>query len=55
MPFASVSAKEGFLERIDQWLKTRFGAGFELLQVDVRSINFASGDPLEALVGVLHK
>lgn len=55
MPFASVSAKEGFLERINGWLKTRFGASFEMLNVDIRSINFASGDPLEALAGIVSK
>ena len=55
MPFASVSAKEGFLERINGWLKSRFGASFEMINVDIRSINFASGDPLEALVGMLRK
>lgn len=55
MPFASVSAKEGFLERINGWLKTRFGASFETINVDIRSINFASGDPLEALAGIIGK
>ena len=55
MPFASVSAKEGFLERINGWLKTRFGASFDALNVDIRSINFASGDPLEALAGIVRK
>jgi hypothetical protein len=53
MPFSSVSAKEGFLERINAWLKTRYGGSFELLDVDIRSIDFASGDPVEALAEML--
>jgi hypothetical protein len=55
MPFASASAKEGFLERINDWLKSRFGANFQTLEVDVRSISFATGDPLEALATVIEK
>ena len=49
LPFASASAKEGFLTRIDQWLQTRFGASFETLDVDIRSISFAQKDPLHKL------
>lgn len=49
LPFASASAKEGFLARIDQWLQTRFGASFETLNVDIRAISFAQTDPLHKL------
>lgn len=55
MPFASTSAKDGFLLRIDGWLKTRFGGSFDSLQINICSINFASEDPLEALVRIVQK
>ena len=54
MPFASESAREGFLERIDGWMKSRFGAHFNAQDVDIRSIDFASGDPLDALARPLN-
>ncbi len=53
MPFASESAREGFLERIDGWMTSRFGAHFETLGIDIRTIDFASGDPLESLARAL--
>ncbi|MBP9218821.1 MAG: hypothetical protein KBD39_07175 [Sterolibacterium sp.] len=53
MPFASESAREGFLERIGGWMKTCFGMDMEAQEVDVRTIDFASGDPLAALARVL--
>ena len=55
MPFASVSAKKGFLERINGWLKTRYGATFDGLDVDIRSIDFATNDPVEKLVEMLEQ
>lgn len=54
MPFASESAKEGFLERIDGWMRSRFGAHFNAQDVDIRSIDFVSGDPLAALARAVH-
>lgn len=53
MPFASVSAKEGFLERINGWMKTRYGAHFDALDVDIRSIDLSTQDPVESLVRML--
>ncbi len=55
MPFATTSAKDGFLKRIDGWLKMRFGGSFESLQIEIRAINFASEDPLEALARIVQK
>lgn len=50
MPFASASAKEGFIHRIELWLQSRFKGSYESLDVHVRAIDFAREDPLEALV-----
>lgn len=53
MPFASVSAKEGFLARINGWMKTRYGAHFDALDVDIRSIDLSTHDPVDSLVHIL--
>ena len=49
MPFASASAKEGFIQRIELWLQGRFKGSFNTLDVHVRSIDIARENPLEAL------
>lgn len=53
MPFASASAKEGFLERINGWMKTRYGAHFDAMDIDIRSIDLATQDPVETLARML--
>lgn len=55
MPFASHSAKDGFLERIESWMKTRFGGGFDILEIDIRSIGFADTNPVEAFARIVRK
>ncbi len=46
MPFANAAAKEGFLHRINAWLKATYDGGFDTLQIRVRSIDFSRDDPL---------
>lgn len=53
MPFASHSAKDGFLQRIEGWLMGRFGGNFDSLGIYLRTIDFAQEDPLEALAEVV--
>lgn len=53
MPFASASSLEGFLHRIEGWLKSRFGGDFDALQITVRRIDFAHEDPLKSLAEVM--
>lgn len=49
MPFASPAAAEGFLERIEVWLTTRFNGTYDSLNIHFKMINFAQGDPVDAL------
>jgi polysaccharide biosynthesis protein PelD len=49
MPFANVAAKNGFLLRIDAWLKATYDGSFEALQIRLRSIDFSREDPLLTL------
>jgi hypothetical protein len=49
MPFASDSAKEGFIQRIDDWLQLRFHGDIQSLQVRLHTIDFALEDPVQAL------
>lgn len=49
MPFASASAKDGFLQRIDGWLVSRFGGTFEALGIHLHPISFDQEDPLATL------
>jgi hypothetical protein len=49
MPFASESAMEGFVERIDDWLQTRFHGDLQSLQIRLHSIDFAHEDPVSGL------
>jgi hypothetical protein len=53
MPFASSSAREGFLLRIESWLRTRFAGDFLSLDIKLRAIDFAVEEPLAALAGAL--
>jgi hypothetical protein len=53
MPFASPAAKEGFLQRIDDWLGKRFGGNFVSLGIELRTIDFAVEDPLVALAAIV--
>ena len=52
MPFASPSAKDGFLQRVESWLQGRFGGGFEAHGIHLRAIDFAREDPLKALTAL---
>ena len=52
MPFASSSAKEGFLLRIEGWLKSRFGGNFDSLRVNIHAIDFANENPVDALARI---
>jgi hypothetical protein len=49
MPFASHASKDGFLQRIEDWLLSRFGGNFDSLGIHLRPIDFAQEDPLEVL------
>ncbi len=53
MPFASASAKEGFVHRMEGWLQSRFHGTMESLDVHLRSIDFAKENPLDVLTGIL--
>ncbi len=53
MPFASPAARDGFLIRIDGWMKAQFGGDCVELGVHLRSIDFATEDALEALAEAL--
>jgi polysaccharide biosynthesis protein PelD len=53
MPFASTSAKEGFLKRMEGWLESRFHGTLESLDIHVRVVDFANENPLAALQGVV--
>lgn len=49
MPFASESAKDGFLLRVDTWLQSRYQGDFESLKIRLSVINFDAPDPLTDL------
>jgi len=53
MPFASQAGKDGFLQRIEDWLVGRFGGNFDSLGIHLRPIDFAQEDPLEALAEMI--
>jgi hypothetical protein len=54
MPFTSSAAKDGFLQRIEAWLKQRFQGDFDSLGIKLRVINFDSENPLSALSEVIN-
>jgi hypothetical protein len=49
MPFASPAAKEGFVQRIDGWVRGRFGDSPENLRIGLRAIDFSIEDPVAVL------
>lgn len=53
MPFTSPSAKDGFLLRTEDWLKSRFGGDFESLGIELRVVDFAQEDPLAVLTDLV--
>jgi hypothetical protein len=53
MPFASVSAKDGFLLRVDHWLMNRYEGDFESLKIRLTVINFAAPDPVAELAAAV--
>jgi hypothetical protein len=55
MPFASPSAKDGFLLRVEGWLQSRFAGNFDSLGVHLRTIDFAREDPLLALADAVRE
>jgi hypothetical protein len=53
MPFTSPSAKDGFLLRTEDWLKSRFGGNFVSLGIELRVIDFEHEDPLAVLTNLV--
>jgi polysaccharide biosynthesis protein PelD len=53
LPFATPSAKDGFLARVEEWLELRFSGDFDGLGIHLRVIDFATEDPLDALSQML--
>jgi len=53
MPFASSSAKDGFLERVEAWLASHFKGDFVSLEVLLQVIDFDAPDPLGHLKEVM--
>ena len=53
MPFASASGKEGFLQRIDGWMKSRFHETPDKLRLSIRAIDFAIENPVDVLEHLL--
>ena len=53
MPFASPAAAEGFVDRIEVWLSTRYDGTYDSLNIHLRMINFAQHDPVEVLASVM--
>lgn len=53
MPFASLASKDGFVQRVEEWLIGRFGGDFDSLGIRLRSIDFDQEDPLESLVDLV--
>lgn len=49
LPFASSSAKDGFLERVEAWLESHFKGDFVSLDVMLHVIDFDVRDPLSHL------
>jgi len=55
MPFATSAVKNGFLHRLEDWLRTRFQGDFESLEIDVHVIDFDVTDPLLELTKLVTK
>lgn len=53
MPFASASAKDGFFQRVEDWLQSTFGGNSDALHIHYRVIDLSVEDPVPALVKVM--
>ena len=53
MPFASASGKEGFVQRIDGWVRARFHESPEALRISMRAIDFSHENPVDVLEELL--
>jgi hypothetical protein len=53
MPFASQSAKDGFVQRVDAWLESRYKGNFDTLGIYLHSIDFSQEDPVKALAEMM--
>ena len=53
MPFASASAKDGFFQRVENWLQGTFGGNSDALHIHYRVIDLSVEDPVPALVKVM--
>jgi hypothetical protein len=49
MPFATTTAKDGFLLRVEAWLQSRYHGSLESLQIDVTVADFDQPDVLGSL------
>ena len=49
MPFGSAAARDGFLQRIESWVLSRFGDSTDALKISIRSIDFSTEDPVAVL------
>ena len=54
MPFGSPAAAEGFVDRIEVWLQTRYDGTYDSLNIHLRMINFAQDDPVDVLASVMN-
>jgi hypothetical protein len=53
MPFATTIGANGFLQRIEGWLRQRWGGDFASLQVQVVRIELEREDPLQVMARVM--
>ena len=53
LPFASDSAKDGFLDRIQNWLDATFKGDFASLNISAHVISFEHADPMTKLAHIL--
>ena len=53
LPFASDSAKDGFLDRLRGWLASNFRGDFISLNIGVHVISFNHADPMGKLAQIL--
>ena len=52
MPFASPASKDGFLQRLEEWLEGRFGGSFDSHNIHFNVIEFDREDPLLSLAAL---
>ncbi len=53
MPFATAIGANGFLQRIEGWLRQRWGGDFAALQVEVVRVDFDRENPLQVMARVM--